>query len=227
MKVLGKIAFLAALVGAVSPSMAGGSLKDAPASAPFSWTGYYLGVQAGYLNGDASHTFSNGAPSDSSDPSGIVAGGHIGYNFQSGSVVFGLEADLEKSGADGSFSNSTGITSQGASSLDWQGSLRGRLGVTSGNALFYLTAGWAFGGFDFKGGPVGGPVCCGYSQNLNGWTVGGGGELAVAKNFTVRAEYRYTDYGQASGGLPPTFPTVIMPVDVTTHVFRLGASVKF
>ena len=72
------------------------SLKDEPVYAqPFSWTGLYVGGQVGYVWGDANHSFSNGAPSDNSEPDGWVGGGHVGYNIQSGRIVFGIEADLE------------------------------------------------------------------------------------------------------------------------------------
>jgi outer membrane immunogenic protein len=151
----------------------------------------------------------------------------VGYNFQSGNIVFGIEADLEGGNLDGSFVNLTGISSQGSVDLNWQGSVRGRVGIASGPALYYLTAGWAFGDFDFGGGPAGGPICCGYSDRLNGWTIGGGGEWALGRNMTARIEYRYTDFGSTSGGLPPTFPGVTMPVDLTTHAIRAGLSYKF
>jgi len=210
---------------------------DMPAKAPvykapplivaYNWTGFYIGAQGGLVWGKASHSYSNGAPSTTADLDGFVGGGHAGYNFQSGNIVFGIEGDVEAGDVNGSFSNLTGMTSVGSTKLNSQWSVRGRLGFAAGNTLFYLTGGWASGDFDFTGGPAPGPACCGYSQTLHGWTAGGGAEVGFAPNMTVRIEYRYTDFGSASGGLPPIFPDVIMPVDVSTHALRFGLSYKW
>ena len=107
--------------------------------APFSWTGFYVGAQVGYTWADADHTFSNGAPADNSNPQGGVFGGHMGYNLQNGALVYGIEADLEHTNVRGSFVNPTGITSSGTSDINWQGSVRGRLGFVHQHGLFYLT----------------------------------------------------------------------------------------
>lgn len=205
------------------------SMKDGPYEpvAHSQWSGFYVGLQGGYLWGDARHSFSNGAPSDNSDPDGFIGGGHIGFNLQSGGIVYGIEADFEGGDVSGGFTNVTGATSVGTVDLNWQGSVRARLGLAHDRTLFYVTAGWAFGDFDFGGGPAPGPACCGYSETLNGWTVGGGIEWALSKNLTTRFEYRYTDYGRASGGLAPVFGGVTMPVELETHAIRAGLSYKF
>lgn len=190
------------------------------------WTGFYIGAQAGYLWGQSDHSFSNGAPSDSSDPKGAVYGAHIGYNHQFNTIVVGLEADAEKTGADGSFNNTTGGTSSGSADINWLASVRGRLGYAIDDFLPYVTGGAAWAGYDFGGGPAGGP-CCGYSETIVGWTAGGGLEYAISTRFSARLEYRYTDFGQASGPLLPSFPGVTMPVDNKTQVVRLGVSFHF
>lgn len=226
---LGSVA-TGAMAADLGPYPRRGSIKDEPIpfyTQSFQWTGFYLGAQIGYAWGDASHSFSNFAPSGSSDPDGWIGGGHIGYNFQSGQLVFGIEADIEGGGVDGSFINNAGLTSVGTTDLNWQGSLRGRLGVAADRTLFYLTAGWAFADVDFSGGPAPGPACCGFSDTLHGWTIGGGVEHMMSRNTTIRLEYRYTDFGETSGALAPAFPGVVMPVDLTTHALRAGVSFKF
>jgi outer membrane immunogenic protein len=213
------------------------SLKDAPVVPlvpVFSWTGFYIGAQAGYEWGSADHSFRQlglpipGVPSGDSSPEGFIGGGHVGYNWQTGKFVLGIEADFEGGNVDGSFfavHPVSTLTSTGKSSLNWQGSVRGRLGYAIDRTLFYFTGGWAFADFDFRGGELP-PACCGYSETLNGWTVGGGVEhaLTIMPNVSVRAEYRYTDFGSASGPLKPVDPGVQMPVDLTSHAVRLGAS---
>jgi outer membrane immunogenic protein len=196
------------------------------------WSGLYGGLTAGYAMGSASHRFSNGAPTDDSDPQGFLVGGFLGYAVQSGKVVWGGEVDMEISDYSGSFVNNTGATSQGVIDGNWQGSVRGVVG-TAGNlgarpALYYATAGWAVGEFDFLGGPSAPvPPGGGYSERMNGWTAGIGVDTRLTDSTAVRVEYRYTDFGTASGNLAPTFGSVTMPVDVTQHALRVGVRMQF
>ena len=117
------------------------SMKDGPYEpvALSQWSGFYVGLQGGYLWGDARHSFSNGAPSDNSDPDGFIGGGHIGFNLQSGGIVYGIEADFEGGDVNGGFTNVTGATSVGTVDLNWQGSVRARLGLAHDRTLFYVT----------------------------------------------------------------------------------------
>ena len=194
------------------------------------WDGFYGGVSFGYAFGDANHSFSNGAPSDNSSPNGALIGGFVGYGMQSGTMVYGAEADLDFNNQTGSFTNLSGSTSGGSTDGVWQGSIRGVVGVAgqlSGRpALYYATAGWAVGEFDFMGGPSAAPTNP-YSDTLNGWTAGFGMDWRVQNMTSVRIEYRYTDFGTASGVLAPAFPAVTMPVDVTQHAIRLGVRMDF
>lgn len=204
-------------------------------AAPYNWTGCYIGAQIGYGWATTDHSFDNGAPSDTSKPNGVLGGGHLGCNYQITTWVIGVEGDFEAADLKGGdFINLTGATSVGSSHMKWDGSVRGRLGYALDRSLFYVTGGWAFARFDFGGGPgstqfTGGglPPCCGYSADMNGWTVGGGWEYAFAHNLSARIEYRYTDYGNASGQLGPIYPTVTMPVSVKTNAVRIGLSWKF
>ncbi len=93
--------------------------------------------------------------------------------------------------------------------------------------MIYATGGAAFGGFEFKGGPNWNRSCCGYSDTLTGWTVGAGVEHAFTDHLITRLEYRYTDYGTASGMLDPAFSTTKMKTDSTTSVVRAGIAYKF
>lgn len=214
-------AFAATAADAIIPT------EEAPLVSSFSWTGFYVGVQGGYGFGSADHTFDNGAPSDDSDPDGFLGGVHVGYNYQMDQFVFGAEADVEYSDIEGSFENLTGITSQGATEINWQGSIRARLGVAMDRTLIYATGGVAFADVDYSGGPAGGPVCCGYSETRTGWTIGGGAEHAFTDKLTARIEYRFTDFGEADDALNPAFPDVDMATDLDIHAVRVGLSYKF
>jgi len=194
------------------------------------WSGPYGGLTFGYAIGNANHSFDNGAPSDNSSPDGLLIGGFVGYGFQSGNMVYGGEIDADLNNVAGSFINTTGATSGGTTEGVWQASVRGVVGVAGqlGNkpALYYATAGWATGQFDFMGGPSASPISA-YSDTLNGWTAGVGVDWRVNPVATVRLEYRYTDFGTASGVLAPAFPGVTMPVDVTQSEIRLGVRIDF
>ena len=196
------------------------------------WDGLYGGLTIGYAFGDATHTYSNGAPTGNSDPDGFLLGGFGGYGVQSGTTVWALEMDLEYSDYSGSFVNTTGATSSGVVEGKWQGSIRGVLGFdgTLGGkpALYYATAGWAIGKFDVNGGPsIPFPPVGGYSDSLNGWTAGVGIDWLLGPNTSLRIEYRHTDFGDTSGFLVPTYPSVNMPVDIDQDAIRVGVRMEF
>ena len=174
---------LLALVLAAPTAFADGMNRRAvqAAPAPFSWTGFYVGAQAGYTWVDAEHTFSNGAPSDHSDPRGGVFGGHVGYNMQSGIIVYGVEADLGYSGLDHS---AGGITEKNR----FNGSVRGRVGYDLNPFLLYGTAGLAATNNKVSG------LGDSDSKMAYGYTVGVGAEAFVTSNITARVEYRFSDY---------------------------------
>lgn len=173
----------------------------------FSWTGLYIGAQVGYEFGRSSGYSSvaaTGAPrfSGGASPGGVIGGGHVGYLWSTQSLpglgggflgsggVIGVEGDV-----DGSNYNSTyalgGITAYNRQNI--QGSIRGRLGVAVDRVLFYATGGAAFGGLSNTYFTGAGTTT--YDHTRVGWTAGGGIEYAVTNNVSVRAEYRYTDFG--------------------------------
>ncbi|HXW64505.1 MAG TPA: hypothetical protein VEK74_05445 [Burkholderiaceae bacterium] len=75
---------------------------------------------------------------------GIIGGGHAGYNFQTGQFVYKIEADIAATSIGDTYAIPPPFTpgTFGTEKLNWEGSLRGRLGIAAGNALFYGTGGW-------------------------------------------------------------------------------------
>lgn len=222
----------AVLTWAAAPAVAAdlGLVLAAPvpeAATPFTWSGVYFGAQAGYGWGKTEHSFSNGAPSGTSDLGGPVGGLYAGYNAQFGAVVLGVEGDIGLDDAIGSFRDDRGITSAGSARLEWDAALRGRFGASFGRSLVYATGGIAFAGYEFKGGPDSGRVCCGYSETLTGWTVGAGVEHAITNHLITRLEYRYSDYGDASARLEAGYPNVKMRTENTMSTVRAGLAYKF
>lgn len=184
------IAFAGTAYGADLPSRAAPPVYVPPPIPVFTWTGFYIGGQVGY---DFGKDY-NSAAGFGTSSAGVIGGAHIGYNYQfpASNFVVGLEGDVE-----GTSAKAYGY--YGASALDYykeqiQGSVRGRLGYAVDRVLFYATGGAAFGGLNnnYYNGALA-PVS--YSHTRVGYTVGGGVEYAINNNWSVRAEYRYTDFG--------------------------------
>lgn len=194
----------------------------------FRWSGFYAGLQAGYGWADTdamSTTLSSGINQGFSySTSGAVGGVHAGYNWQMNNIVFGMETDLELSGIGGS---GTGTLGGGhITNIDWLGSLRARAGLTTGNTLFYLTGGLAYGGVSVeRSNGAGFTPFTGDSAWKTGWTLGGGVEHAFSRNVTARIEYRYTDLGRFTYTNPSANLTDTS--DITNSAVRAGLSFKF
>jgi outer membrane immunogenic protein len=171
----------------------------------FSWTGAYVGGQIGYEWGTSSSNLfptafgpGAGASLGSYSPNGVVGGAHIGYNYQISQFVVGLEGDVN--GSDYHGSTSFGGLATQSTRTDVDGSIRGRVGVAWDRALIYATGGAAFGPIRNSFTSFGG-INDSSSTTRVGWTVGGGVEYAITNNWSLRAEYRYTDYGNSTNVL--------------------------
>jgi outer membrane immunogenic protein len=225
---LGTVA-LAAL-GLAVPAVA----ADIPAKAPmyskapamvavYNWTGFYVGLQAGYAWTSAPNAFNAGAgfvTESNANGSGWKLGGHAGYNFQTGQVVLGIEGDLEWANIKGNDAGVGGNINE--LEVRWQGSVRGRVGYAFNNALLYGTGGWAFGGANSN--VLNAPTES-VSKSISGWTAGAGLEMALAHNFTGRVEYRYTDFGRNDFVMPVNGYTERF--DIREHALRVGVTYKF
>jgi outer membrane immunogenic protein len=190
--VLGSVAMAADL-----PSEKGPPVYAPPPPPVFSWTGFYIGGQVGYGWGADPSTSTGIRDRVTTDPitdtSGIVGGGHIGYNYQISQFVLGLEADANGSTERGSITAPSGDVGFGSEEFD--ASIRARVGIAFDRILVYATGGGAYGAFRVGVTDPGVPVTEVHYPDHFGWTVGGGIEYAIDNNWSVRAEYRYTDYG--------------------------------
>jgi outer membrane immunogenic protein len=189
----------------------------APAYLPpaFSWTGFYLGINGGYGWGDSKW---DGFLS-STDVSGGLVGGTLGYNWQTGPLVFGAEGDIAWSNIHDSFTNATcplGCETQN----NWLGTARARLGYAAGRVMPYATGGAAFG--EIQANPTG---FAGVSDTNVGWTAGGGIEGAFADRWSAKVEYLYVDLGSVGCGTTGCgLPT---DVDFRTNLLRGGVNFRF
>jgi outer membrane immunogenic protein len=163
----------------------GGGLKDEPAPyvAP-TWAGLYVGGSVGYGWGDFKDSFPYFEESQSNPLDGVVFGGHIGYNFQRGNIVFGVEAGLNGTDMDADL-----FGHEVKNELNWYATGVGRLGYAFDGFLLYGFGGVAWGDVKTK--------VDGDSDNAThvGWTAGAGIEKAINDRFSVRLEYAHVDFG--------------------------------
>ncbi|HZT27939.1 MAG TPA: outer membrane beta-barrel protein [Pseudolabrys sp.] len=218
-----------------------------PLSAAPSWTGFYIGGQVGgawahrsvtytandpiaalLVNGTLTGTGQPFAP-NKFDMSGVVGGIELGYNWQfNRNWLLGFETDFSGSSLKGT-GNSTSVFATVPAifnnsltekqSIDWYGTVRGRLGwLPSDNLLLFATGGLAYGhvansgsytavgiaGLPFAVGLNGFSFVCftdatcfsGSSSSVRtGWTVGGGVEWLVWQRWSIKVEYQYVDLG--------------------------------
>ncbi|UVF17752.1 porin family protein [Microvirga terrae] len=181
-----------ALLGLATGAMAA-DLPSRRAPAPivaavpvFTWTGFYVGVNAGYgWNTNDSITV-GGVRFDLDDDGGFVGGAQAGYNYQIGSFVVGLEGDIQYAdfGGDDRFDfNNDGILDGDFNNSDWFGTVRARAGVAFDRALIYATGGFAF------------------ADDATGWTVGGGLEYAFTNNLSAKIEGLYVNLDQDNNSI--------------------------
>jgi outer membrane immunogenic protein len=219
---------IVACVGLSAAVLAGGAAAAADlqpryqpvAKAPFyspvyNWTGFYLGI-----NGGGGWGRSEWGGIDKFDISGGLIGGTIGYNWQfAGQWVLGIEGDVDWSNIRGT---TNVLCATGCETHNhWLATGRGRVGYAFDRFLPYLTAGVAIG--DVKATRPGFPAG---RVTSAGWTVGGGIEVGIVSNVSLKAEYLYVDLGDFNCGLNCGLAA---NGDVTfyANVFRGGLNVRF
>lgn len=209
---------LLALTGAAwSADLAPAPYYKAPPYLPppvYTWTGFYLGV-----NGGGGFGWSKWDTTTSSlNPTGGVFGGTLGYNYQIGPAVLGVEGDIDWAGLSGS--TTSGCPAGCKTSDSWLSTVRGRLGYAAGRFMPYITAGGAFGNINAST-----PGLAGSSATNAGWTAGAGIEFAFLPRWTLKAEYLYVDLGKFNCGAGCGAP--VDNVSFTTNLIRGGVNYRF
>ena len=185
--ILGLLAATALTTAAVSAASAADLPSRRYAPAPivaavpvFTWTGFYVGVNAGYgWNTNDNDVFVPGiGVVDSDDDGGFVGGAQVGYNYQIGSFVVGLEGDIQYA----DFGGDNDVVGFDDDNNDWFGTVRARAGFAIDRVLIYATGGFAYAGGDGDncGGFSGGTFRCdGGDDTRWGYAVGAGFEWAM------------------------------------------------
>jgi outer membrane immunogenic protein len=241
--VAGMIAF--AFLGAAGPLSAADLPVKAPrmvVDPPFSWTGWYVGGNAGYSWGrsqtdttyiaNTTQFFSN-----SFDMDGWLGGLQIGRNWQNANWVWGFEADIQATGQKGSMAyacgpllctNTTAVAGPLTTvigtmnqKLDWFGTVRARGGITpTATTWAYVTGGLAYGHVKSDGivntFTGAGTLSVPFSNATTkiGWTVGAGVEGHLSGNWTAKLEYLYVDLGHVD--FTTSIPAAAPPTTINT-----------
>jgi opacity protein-like surface antigen len=236
-------------------------LKPAAAPAPFNWTGGYVGFTAGgawgssdtststsfapvggYLPNATTVATVNAAGPLIIKPTGFATGIEAGYNWQSGALVFGVEADLQAvhlsaAASSGAVRYPPGFHHQfvisAYSDTTWLITARARVGLVAGNSLFYVTGGLAVTNLNndlvfsdsvqaLEAGKI--------DTNKTGYAVGGGVETALTHRLSLKAEYLHVQFGDATvpGNLPPAvIQAFTHTADLSADIVRVGLNYRF
>jgi outer membrane immunogenic protein len=252
-----------AAVGTAGAADLPAPVYKAPVVAPviFSWTGFYAGVSAGghwdsdsitatadpvgFTAAAANPVAFDAAVPVTLHPQGFIGGGQVGYNWQTGNFLLGVEADA--SGLSGTATRTFTFAAGNAAGLAtgdfvtdstnarFLATLRARAGVTFDRALLYVTGGAAWGSVQttdtFAG--VSGTVVSTVNGTTNrfGWTVGGGIEWAFGYNWSFKAEYLYVNLGNFTQTTPAItgFPSTDVAFNhaYTENIARVGLNYHF
>jgi outer membrane immunogenic protein len=196
-------------VGADLPTKAPQAQVYAPL--PFTWTGFYIGPNVGGAWGQGTVTNkATGGTFGTGEHGAFAGGGQLGYNYQVGNVVFGVEGFFDGIASGNNTSNVvTGLAGhqfRGTANAIWASSVAGRLGFTGAGFdhwLFYAKGGGGWVGYDATVSDLTNGLSAKTTSSQGGWMAGGGIEWAFAPNWTARVDYQFI--GLNGFSVAPTF----------------------
>jgi outer membrane immunogenic protein len=237
---------------------------DLPAKAPtpaaYNWSGCYAGLNGGGGGSGTSFTTTidpgtHLIPADavavsttgtgSTNDSNFLAGGQAGCNWQSGTLVYGLEGDFDYIHSNPQFINATSTLTDGVTpftitqslTMDYLATVRPRVGVAADRNFAYITGGVAFTKANYTQSYTDGfaPPAVGSatgSKSLVGWTVGAGWEYAWTDHWTFRLEYLFASFPTTSalGAITDSaggVNTLHGSSDLVIQIARAGMNFKF
>ena len=227
-------------------------------SRPASWSGFYAGANAGYdwqrVKWETTALQIPATPPDRSsaraslDDQGSRGGVFAGYAWQTGQMIWGVEADIGRSNANATYigvpgvdtrANHTFYSDAAIATSGWDGSLRARIGMAVMPALMlYGTGGLAIQQIEAR---LSCPGASGFlswcvadrDETVNkiklGYTLGVGYEYQYAGNWFTRGEYRYTNTGSFDHQFFANAPidTVSTKIDTSSQHLTFGIGYRF
>jgi outer membrane immunogenic protein len=233
---------------ALAADLARPVLKAASAPAPaYNWNGVYVGVHAGYGWADIHTTVIDPAGAAfpvgtvfKADPDGWLGGVQIGFNWQSGNWVFGIEGEYAWADIDANtttYSTVPGPALAGVrvtihNEIESIALLTGRIGYAWNNSLWYVKGGWAWADASSNssttnnaGADLGTTTG---SSSRNGWTIGAGWEYGFAPNWSWKVEYNYIDLGTDTVTVTTGAGVSLRrDSDVDLHLVKFGVNYRF
>jgi outer membrane immunogenic protein len=204
------------------------------------WTGFYVGGNIGGGWANAAADFSTTGPvfgTADNHMTGFAGGAQLGYNWQTGPLVLGAEADFQFANIDGSLSTScpaglcgVPLSASYDQKIPWFGTARGRIGYAQDGWLIYATGGYAYGRLETNASATAGGLTATLSQkdSRDGWTAGGGIEVALTPHWSLKAEYLYMDFGKnTTTWAVPGLPTLTDASKLNMNVVRTGVNYRF
>ncbi|UHD47168.1 outer membrane beta-barrel protein [Aureimonas altamirensis] len=211
-----RIALLLAVSALATPALAADIIYNDPIAAPmaydtgYTWTGFYVGAQAGAALSRDSGLFSSAGSSfaggSKDGEAGVVLGLHAGYDHQIDNFIVGAIADINYVDAN-SYANFTQFGQEFGSKqdIDFLGTLRAKAGLTSDRFAVFATGGLAFakvsndliGNSSVTSGGTSYNVSLEEDTKDFGYALGAGLDYLVAQNVSVGLEYLYTDLGKS------------------------------
>lgn len=205
-KILIAASLIAASAAAANAAdLAGRPYTKAPApmiAALYDWSGFYIGANGGYGTSRKEWDFTTPgglfvADEGSHDATGGVAGGQIGYRWQSSAWVFGIEGQGDWANLRGSNVSLAFPAFTNRSKINAFGLLTGQVGYAFNNALLYVKGGAAVTGDRFASRTTVGNVLAATSGDQTRWggTVGAGLEYGFTPNWSAAVEYDHLFMG--------------------------------
>jgi opacity protein-like surface antigen len=208
--------------------------KASTVPAGYNWAGFYIGAYLGAGRGFANLTFLDDGTTTNPRFAGFLGGGEIGYNYQVGEWVFGLEGDLAWTNAHGARSCPIGFFANCEIDMNWLSTATGRIGYTYWDRfLTYVKGGAAIAQDRAEATctpnsqstilPVVGCPSSSDSKTNVGWTIGLGSEFGLTRNVSVKSEIMYFDLGS------DRYTIAGIPTDIqrTGFISTLGLRFRF
>lgn len=190
----------------------------------YNWTGFYLGAHVGYGWADFGGVDPvAGVVTDSLSASGLIYGGQVGFNYQLGSWVFGVEGEFTF----GDVKHTENLLGLATAEVKIKNiyNVAARIGYAFDRTLLYGKVGGAWSDEEYNFNVLGATATG--SESRTGWLLGVGLEYAFLGNWSAKIEYNYMDMGRKTVTLTTTGGLVATPAEVDLNIQTVKAGINY